>query len=160
MIVALLVGGCSLAVDPPRLAGPEAYFPGSWLEQLTLEGEAGESARALFAEGLLAFRQDKSILAVDKFTAAESECLTRHSQTRCRLAIALVQIDSSRCSEAVEVLDSVIGQTPDDWQPVFHKWQALRELGRHDEAKTVRSTGKKLNPEMFSREWGFKKGMI
>jgi tetratricopeptide (TPR) repeat protein len=90
--------------------------------------------------------------------AEESSQAAIQARLLCRRGIVLREI--RRLPGAIDSYTAAIEIDAKNWEFYFHRWQALRQAGRNDEAEADRQVGLKLNPEVFEARYSSVGGVI
>ena len=130
--------GCQIPSTEP-LTGPEFYAPlGSAFSNISRE---------------------EAQLNVDKLTASLEESLSNERvvilKERGLWYRALGNFDA-----AMGDLDQACKIAPENWSPLFHRWQLNLHIGNAERAAIDRKRGLELKPDVFLRDYSLEGGII
>lgn len=157
---AVLICGCTSLDEGQIHTQGEAYFPTSWVSEPDFETDPGTELRLAYSNATAAFRDGKHADAVAGFSDAFRGASTTHDKVTGRIAESLVRMEQEEFDEAIVLLTEAIELSPNDWRPLFHRWQAYRALGDTAKAGMDRERGLTLNKALFRREFQYKRGVI
>lgn len=158
-IVALFCG-CTTLDDGRIHTHGEAYFPVDWLREAKFAADSDPEMRRAYAAAVTALAEGNYAAAETGFADATRQSSSTTDKVTCLIAEALVRMDQQEFDEAVLRLDEAVELSPDDWRPLFHRWQAYRAMGNAGNAATDRERGMTLNKALFERDYQYKRGVI
>jgi len=155
-----LICGCTTLDDGRIHTHGEAYFPADWLSDAEFEADSDPELRRAYASAVTALAEGKYAAAETGFADATRRSSFMKDKVTCLTAEALVRMDQQEYDGAVLRLNEAVELSPDDWRPLFHRWQAYRAMGDTANAATDRERGMTLNKALFERDYQYKRGVI
>ena len=81
-------------------------------------------------------------------------------QARLLCRRGIVYMEARKLPAAIDSFTAAIEIESENWEFYFHRWQALRQAGRSDEAEADRQVGLRLRSGVFAREYSKDYGII
>lgn len=81
-------------------------------------------------------------------------------QARLLCRRGIVYREARKLSAAIDSYTAAIEIDGENWEFYFHRWQALRQVGRSDEAEADRQVGLQLCPDVFEGKYSMHCGII